>query len=29
VESTFRKGQQIIDQNGAGLFGDGEKVRQV
>ena len=29
VESTFRKGQQIIDQNGAGLFGDGEKIRQV
>ena len=29
VESTFRKAQQIIDQNGASLFGDGEKVRQV
>jgi hypothetical protein len=29
VETTFRKGQQIIDQNGPGLFGDGEKVRQV
>ncbi|MFT4003022.1 MAG: HlyU family transcriptional regulator [Rhizobium sp.] len=29
VESTFRKAQQIIDQNGASLFGDGEKTRQV
>ena len=29
VESTFRKAQQIIDQNGASLFGDGEKIRQV
>lgn len=29
VESTFRKAQQIIDQNGPSLFGDGEKVRQV
>lgn len=29
VESTFRKAQQIIDQNGPSLFGDGEKTRQV
>ncbi len=29
VETTFRKAQQIIDQNGPALFGDGEKVRQV
>ncbi|MDE1992973.1 MAG: transcriptional activator HlyU [Rhizobiaceae bacterium] len=29
LESTFRKAQQIIDQNGPSLFGDGEKVRQV
>jgi hypothetical protein len=29
VESTIRKAQQIIDQNGPSLFGDGEKVRQV
>jgi hypothetical protein len=29
TETTFRKAQQIIDQNGASLFGDGEKVRQV
>ncbi|MGG6893665.1 HlyU family transcriptional regulator [Rhizobium sp. BR 315] len=29
VESAFRKAQQIIDQNGASLFGDGEKTRQV
>jgi len=29
VETTFRKAKQIIDQNGAGLFGDGEKERQV
>src|SRR5262245_37181812 len=29
IESTFRKAQQIIDQNGSSLFGDGEKVRQV
>ena len=29
VESTFRKAQQIIDQNGPSLFGDGEKIRQV
>ena len=29
VEFTFRKGRQIIDQNGAGLFADGEKDRTV
>jgi hypothetical protein len=29
TETTFRKAQQIIDQNGPSLFGDGEKVRQV
>ena len=29
VEFTFRKGRQIIDQNGASLFGDGEKDRTV
>jgi hypothetical protein len=29
IETTFRKAQQIIDQHGTGLFGDGEKVRQV
>lgn len=29
IESTFRKAQQIIDQNGPSLFGDGEKIRQV
>jgi hypothetical protein len=29
VETTFRKAQQIIDQHGPALFGDGEKVRQV
>jgi hypothetical protein len=29
VETTFRKAQQIIDQNGPSLFGDGEKTRQV
>ena len=29
VETTFRKAQQIIDQHGASLFGDGEKTRQV
>ncbi|PZM11139.1 HlyU family transcriptional regulator [Rhizobium tubonense] len=29
VETTFRKAQQIIDQHGASLFGDGEKSRQV
>ena len=29
LESTFRKAQQIIDQNGPSLFGDGAKVRQV
>ena len=29
VEFTVRKAQQIIDQNGASLFGDGAKTRQV
>ncbi|CAN7636071.1 HlyU family transcriptional regulator [Rhizobium sp. LjRoot30] len=29
VEFTVRKARQIIDQNGAGLFADGEKSRQV
>jgi hypothetical protein len=29
VETTFRKAQQIIDQHGTSLFGDGEKSRQV
>ena len=29
IETTFRKAQQIVDQNGSSLFGDGEKVRQV
>ncbi len=29
VETTFRKAQQIVDQNGPSLFGDGEKIRQV
>ena len=29
IETTFRKAQQIIDQNGPSLFGDGEKTRQV
>ena len=28
-EFTVKKARQIIDQNGAGLFGDGEKQRQV
>jgi len=27
VENTFRKGQQIIDQNGASLFSDGAPER--
>lgn len=29
VETTFRKAKQIIDQHGAGLFGDGAAERQV
>ncbi|MBX5132633.1 transcriptional activator HlyU [Rhizobium lentis] len=29
IECTVRKAQQIIDQHGSSLFGDGEKVRQV
>lgn len=29
VETTFRKAQQIIDQNGSSLFADGEATRQV
>ncbi|WP_018900129.1 HlyU family transcriptional regulator [Rhizobium sp. 2MFCol3.1] len=29
IECTVRKAQQIIDQNGASLFSDGAKVRQV
>lgn len=29
VETTFRKAKQIIEQNGVGLFADGEKERQV
>ncbi|MFS2180089.1 HlyU family transcriptional regulator [Rhizobium pisi] len=29
IECTVRKAQQIIDQHGPSLFGDGEKVRQV
>ncbi len=29
VEVTFRKARQIIEQNGAGLFDDGVKERQV
>lgn len=29
VESTFRKARQIIDQNGASLFSDGEAQRSV
>lgn len=29
VECTVRKARQIIDQNGASLFSDGEKIRQV
>ena len=29
IECTVRKAQQIIDQNGPSLFGDGEKSRQV
>lgn len=27
VDCTFRKGRQIIDQNGASLFGDGQENR--
>ncbi|PDS78329.1 MULTISPECIES: HlyU family transcriptional regulator [Rhizobium] len=29
LECTVRKAQQIIDQHGSSLFGDGEKLRQV
>lgn len=29
LECTFRKARQIIDQNGASLFSDGEKSRPV
>ncbi|HEX2147231.1 MAG TPA: HlyU family transcriptional regulator [Pseudorhizobium sp.] len=29
VECTFRKGRQIIDQNGPSLFSDGEKSRSA
>jgi len=29
TETAFRKAHQIIDQHGASLFSDGEKVRQV
>ena len=29
AETAFRKAHQIIDQHGASLFSDGEKVRQV
>jgi len=29
VETTFRKAQQIIDQHGSSLFGDGEPSRPV
>ncbi|MFW8585874.1 HlyU family transcriptional regulator [Rhizobium beringeri] len=29
IECTVRKAQQIIDQHGSSLFGDGEKLRQV
>ncbi|MGL3605787.1 HlyU family transcriptional regulator [Rhizobium sp. G187] len=29
VEGAFRKAQQIIDQNGASLFSDGESKRSV
>ena len=29
IECTVRKAQQIIDQHGPSLFGDGEKERQV
>ncbi|WP_113439064.1 HlyU family transcriptional regulator [Rhizobium cremeum] len=29
LECTFRKARQIIDQNGASLFSDGEKSRSV
>jgi hypothetical protein len=29
LECTVRKAQQIIDQHGPSLFGDGEKLRQV
>ena len=29
IECTFRKARQIIDQNGASLFSDGEKSRSA
>lgn len=29
LDCTFRKAQQIIDQNGPSLFGDGEETRLV
>lgn len=29
IETSFRKGKQIIDQHGASLFGDGEADRMV
>jgi len=29
LDCTFRKAQQIIDQNGPALFGDGEETRSV
>jgi hypothetical protein len=29
LECTFRKGRQIVDQNGPALFGDGEKSRSA
>jgi hypothetical protein len=29
IETTFRKAKQIIDQHGAGLFGDGSPDRPV
>ncbi|KQV83582.1 HlyU family transcriptional regulator [Rhizobium sp. Root1220] len=29
MECTVRKAQQIIDQNGSSLFGDGARMRQV
>ncbi len=29
LDCTFRKAQQIIDQNGPALFGDGEETRTV
>lgn len=29
LDCTFRKAQQIVDQNGPALFGDGEETRSV